>query len=79
MLSKKQGAAVGATAHNIKDQVELYRNDIIRSSTNFKNDIGELLWSLQFSVGDELEQIGWGLFEHKLREYADLIHTGGTV
>lgn len=42
------------------------------SRANLKEQIGELLFCLEFPVGKELSRIGWGLFERQLRQYVDL-------
>jgi len=70
MLSAKERAA--GTAPKSNRQVESYRSVVLASRKNPKDDIGELLWGLQFSVGSELQQIGWGLFEKLLRLYMGL-------
>jgi hypothetical protein len=49
------------------------------SSRNLKQEIGELLFSLEFPLGQELHQVGWGLFERLLRRYVDLVHAGVTM
>jgi len=71
MRAKKKGAAAPTTAQTIEHRTESYRSDLLPSSNNSKSDIGELLWSLQFPVG-ELQQIGWGLFERLLRRHIGL-------
>ena len=46
-----------------------------KSSRNIRHEIGELLWCLQFPIGQELSQIGWGLLERMLHRYIALNYT----
>lgn len=73
MLRKKQRAAVAATAQTIEHQSKSYRNDLLTSSRNLQQDIGELLFCLEFPVGNELRQLGWMLFERLLRRHMGLV------
>ena len=47
--------------------------------SKLKSEIGTLLLCLQFPVEQRLSQVDWGLFERLLREYVDLVHSGGTA
>jgi len=71
MRTKK--AAAGTAAKQKKRHSKAYIKNPPMSSNNSKSDIGELLWSLQFSVGFELQQIGWGLVERLLRRHIGLV------
>ena len=46
------------------------------SQSRLKFEIGEILFCLQFPIGQPLSRIGWVIFERRLRQYVDLIHTG---
>lgn len=70
MLSAKERAADTAPKNN--RQIGSYRSGLLTSNKNLKQEIGELLWSLQFPLSKELSQIGWMLFEQSLRRYVDL-------
>lgn len=72
MLGAKERAAGTAPKNNL--HVESYPNSTQESSKNIKQDIGELLWCLQFPVG-ELSQVGWALFERLLRRHVALNYT----
>jgi len=42
--------------------------------TNYRyTHLGELLWSLQFSVDGELDRIGWQALERLLRRYVSVL------
>jgi hypothetical protein len=75
MLAQKTGAA--PTAPKPKRQGKSYNRYVLKSSTKIKDDIGELLWSLQFSVDGELEERGWQALERLLRRYIGIVHTRG--
>ena len=49
----------------------IYQKEYAKSSRNLRYEIGELLWCLQFPLG-EMSQVGWGLFERMLRRYISL-------
>jgi len=76
MLRKKQRAAAPTTAQTSEQQCETYRNGVLTSSKNLKYELGELLFCLELPVGPGLSQIGWELFERRLRRYVDLIQGG---
>mgnify|MGYP001091229636 CR=1 FL=1 len=70
MLSAKARAAGTAPKNN--RQVELYRGGSLTSREILQQEIGELLFSLEFPVGQEIRQLGWLLFERQLRRYVGL-------
>ncbi len=72
MRSKKEGAAALTTTPSTNQLKVKYQKQPATSSRNLKHDMGELLWSLQFPVG-ELSQTGWKLFERLLRRYVGLV------
>ena len=76
MRSKRQGAAAPTTAQTSKQQCRSYPNRARESRENLKHEIAELLFCLELPVGHELSQVGWVLFEWRLRQYIDFIHTG---
>jgi hypothetical protein len=76
MSVKKTGAA--PTTPKRKHQSKTYRRYELRSRTKIKDDIGELLWSLQFSIEGDLEQAGWQTLERLLRRYIGVMHTRST-
>lgn len=75
MLAQKTGAAPTAPKRNRR--VKPYRRCVLTSRTKIKDDLGELLWSLQFEVDGELEQRGWEALERLLRRYIGVMHTRG--
>ena len=75
MLSKKEVTA--PTAPKPKRRRQSYNRYVLKARTKIKDDIGELLWSLQFSVEGELEQAGWQALERLLRRYIEIVHTKG--
>jgi hypothetical protein len=72
--AKERGPAVTATPKP-KQQRRSYSRYVLKSSTKIKDDLGTLLWSLQFEVDGELEQVGWQTLERLLRKYVDVAHT----
>ena len=77
-VQKEPAARLGQQAAGKNhSQRRTYRKAAPLSS--LKSEIGELLFCLEFPIGQELTQVGWGLFERWLRQYVDLIHTGGIV
>lgn len=79
MLIKSKEAAARTTTSKRHRQKESYPICIAESRGNLRNDIGEILFCLEFPLGRELSQRGWRLFERWLRRYMDSKHTGGTV
>ncbi len=75
----------GTAAHlsqQAADQTKLLKESYLNSaslSSNLKREIGELLFCLEFPVGQELCCIGWGIFEKMLRQYVDLRISGGNL
>jgi hypothetical protein len=73
MRVKKRKAVTSAkaTAQNCNRQNELYRTFEPKSSRKLKQEVGELLFCLEFPVGWQLRQFGWGLLERLLCRYID--------
>lgn len=67
---EEERAAAPTTAPQSQLQIASYQKPAPESS--LKSEIGELLWCLEFPVGQELAQSGWKLFERLLRLYVDL-------
>ena len=67
MLAQKGGVAGAAPHDNQHDKS--YRSSEVQSSRSLKQQIGTLLYCLQFPVGSELSHTGWGLLERLLRRY----------
>ena len=74
MRSKKEGAAPRKATPSTNQLKIKYQKESAKSSRNLRNEIGELLWCLQFPVG-ELSQVGWGLLERMLRRHVALNYT----
>jgi len=75
MSVKKTGAE--PTAPKPNQRRKSYNRYVLKSSTKIKDNLGELLWSLQFEVDGELEQRGWETLERLLRRYIGIVHTKG--
>ena len=75
MLAQKTGAA--PTAPKTNRRTKPYKRYVLKSSTKIKDDLGELLWSLQFSIDGELGQRGWQTLERLLSRYIGIVHTRG--
>jgi len=73
----KERAAAPTTAPKPKQRRKLYNRYVLKARTKSKDDLGELLWSLQFSVDGELEQAGWQVLERLLRRYIGIVHARG--
>ena len=67
MLRQKERAAGAAPKSELR--FKSYRGHALQSTGNLKYDIGKLLFCLQFPIGQELSQVGWGLLERLLRRY----------
>ena len=79
MLIKSEEAAARTTTSKNDLHKELYPVCIAESRGNLQNDIGEILFCLEFPLGHELSRLGWRLFERSLRRYMDFKYAGGTV
>ncbi len=73
MRSKRQQAVTSAeaTAQDYNRQKISYRTCELKSRKNLKREIGELLFCLEFPLGKELRQLGWGLLERLLYRHID--------
>ena len=69
--------AAGLTAAIQNEQHKSYQGMITMSTEIPKKKIGELLFCLEFPIGKEISQVGWGLFEVLLPQYIELKLQGG--
>lgn len=75
----------GTAAHlsqQTAEKTDLHKTSYKKAATlsiNLKQEIGELLFCLQFPVEQRFSWIGWGIFEKMLRQYVDLRISGGNL
>lgn len=70
MLAQKERAAGAAPGQQVQAQV--YKQSEAVSNQSLREQIGELLFSLEFPVSREVSELGWRLFERLLRRYISL-------
>ena len=79
MIAEKTKAVAQTTAHKTEILKQTYYSRQRLSSLKLKQEIGEVLFYLEFLIEPELRCIGLGIIEKMLRNYVDLRISRGNL